>query len=208
MQIRQDVGDLCGPFRNGSLIDASAGGGAQFCSEIATRNVFHHEVESALGLVIEIVVDRRYCGMIERRKDHRFALEIIDSLDLLLFLDAGLDHLLDGAFDAAEILVHCEINGTHAAAADLLDDRVARVEQCSLCQRFEAGAFATRPSLICGWCLRRRFGFDSGVGVFLFGREIFDGLRRFCERRERRTRRAVFLLLGDLNSAFLTRCHL
>ena len=110
--------------------------------QIAAGDVLHHEVKAAFGLVVKIIVNGRDGRVVERREDHRLALEILNGLCLLLFLDVRLDHLLDRTLGAAEVLIDREINGAHAAAADLFDDLVAAVEERSLAEGLESRAFA------------------------------------------------------------------
>jgi len=67
--------------------------------------------------------------VIERRQDHRLATKILDQLFLLLLLDTRLDHFLDGALDAAEVLILCDIDGAMPPAADLPTDLVSIIEE-------------------------------------------------------------------------------
>ena len=137
----EHIDDLDGPFRHGPLVNSALGCCPQTSGEVAAGNILHDEVKAALGLVVKVIVDGRDRRVVERREDHRLAFEILDRLCLLLFLDVRLDHLLDRTLSAAEVLIDREINGAHAAAADLFDDLVAAVEERSLAEGLEARAF-------------------------------------------------------------------
>ncbi len=128
VQVVEHVRDLHAPVGHGQLVDATAGRVPEAREEVAARDVLHDEVEARRAFVEEVVVDGRDRGVFERGEEHRLALEVVDGLLVLPLVEVRLHHLLDGARRVAEVAVFGEVDGAHAAAADLADDLVTRVE--------------------------------------------------------------------------------
>src|SRR6185503_3360119 len=124
----EDVADLHSPFANDGFVkDAPAN--PHLLREITAADPAHYKIiASGLDKVVEYGWNRR---MIELSKHFGLAFEVLYCLGPLTLVGEHLDHFFYRAEAIGEPFVAGLIDGSHAAAADTVDDRIPVEQQRS-----------------------------------------------------------------------------